>query len=122
VAGRTASNVVGCSLWCRTGELKTPKGGKAGIAAERLEDCASKADNPNIGSGIDAGYEENEAKSEIFRRPHHGVIVVCVGRLLYVEQETIYSVLKNTLRCKCGQQNYDRAGVAITEVSWPFSP
>jgi len=57
--------------------LKTPKGGKAGIAAERLEDCASKADNPNIGSGIDAGYEENEAKSEIFKRPHHGVIVVC---------------------------------------------
>jgi hypothetical protein len=45
-----------------------------------------------------------------------------VGRLLSVEQEAIYSVVKNTLRCKCGQQNYDRAGVAITEVSWPFSP
>jgi hypothetical protein len=56
--------------------LKTPEGGNAGIAAERLEDCASKADDSNIGSGIDAGYEENEAKSEIFRRPHHGVIVL----------------------------------------------
>jgi len=56
--------------------LKTPKGGKAGIAAERLEDYASKADNSNIRSGIDAGYEENDAKSEISRRPHHGVIVV----------------------------------------------
>jgi hypothetical protein len=56
--------------------LKTPKRGKAGIAAQRLEDCASKADNSNIRSSIDAGYEESEAKSEISRRPHHGVIVV----------------------------------------------
>jgi hypothetical protein len=54
---------------------------------------------------------------------HIMVSLFCVvGRLLHVEQETIYSVLKNTLRCKCGQQNYDRAGVAIIEVSWLFSP
>jgi hypothetical protein len=67
----------------RTGELKTPKGGEAGVAAEGLKDCTSKADNSNIGTGIDASYEENEAKSEIFRRPHHGVIF-CASRVLIV--------------------------------------
>jgi len=58
-----------------------------------------------------------------YLRDHIMVSLLCaVGPLLYVEQETIYSVLKNTLRCKRGQQNYVRAGLAVTEVSWPFSP